>query len=140
MKTPRCSKCGRPLKDPVSIALGIGPVCRGASNGVRHIQIRSRSSSGRVYAAGSVSAQQMNLFAPRVEEELKCSRRERILAARRVRRVAYENRQSFQIGLNSRTKEPVIYSPTPEGAWKTNDGYQATHEALGKYLRQYGMI
>jgi hypothetical protein len=80
----------------------------------------------------------MNLFAPSVEEELKCSRRERILAARRVRRVAYENRQSFQIGLNSRTKEPVIYAPTPEGAWKTNDGYQATHEALGKYLRQYG--
>lgn len=25
----RCSCCGRPLTDPESIALGIGPVCRG---------------------------------------------------------------------------------------------------------------
>ena len=28
---PRCSKCGRILTDPVSIALSMGPVCRGDS-------------------------------------------------------------------------------------------------------------
>jgi len=26
----RCARCGRPLRDPQSIALGMGPVCRGA--------------------------------------------------------------------------------------------------------------
>lgn len=29
MKTPRCVKCGKPLKDPFSIAVGMGPECRG---------------------------------------------------------------------------------------------------------------
>jgi hypothetical protein len=29
MKRTVCSKCGRPLKDPFSIAIGMGPECRG---------------------------------------------------------------------------------------------------------------
>jgi len=29
MKKPICSRCGRPLKDPYSIAVGMGPECRG---------------------------------------------------------------------------------------------------------------
>lgn len=29
-KSPVCSRCHRPLKDPLSIALGMGPDCRGA--------------------------------------------------------------------------------------------------------------
>ncbi len=29
MKTPRCVKCGKPLTDPFSIAVGMGPDCRG---------------------------------------------------------------------------------------------------------------
>ena len=29
MKRPQCSKCHRPLKDPFSIAIGMGPECRG---------------------------------------------------------------------------------------------------------------
>ena len=30
MKQPVCSRCKRPLKDPLSIAIGMGPECRGA--------------------------------------------------------------------------------------------------------------
>lgn len=30
MKQPRCVKCGKPLKDPLSIAVGMGPDCRGS--------------------------------------------------------------------------------------------------------------
>lgn len=30
MKRPVCSRCGRPLRDPLSIAIGMGPECRGA--------------------------------------------------------------------------------------------------------------
>ena len=29
MKKPQCSKCGRPLTDPFSVAVGMGPECRG---------------------------------------------------------------------------------------------------------------
>ena len=29
MKKPHCSRCGRALKDPFSIAVGMGPECRG---------------------------------------------------------------------------------------------------------------
>ena len=29
MKKPQCSRCGRPLTDPFSIAIGMGPECRG---------------------------------------------------------------------------------------------------------------
>lgn len=29
MKKPQCSKCGRALTDPFSIAVGMGPECRG---------------------------------------------------------------------------------------------------------------
>lgn len=28
-RTPKCTRCGRALKDPLSIAIGMGPECRG---------------------------------------------------------------------------------------------------------------
>ncbi len=43
MKAPRCKKCGKPLRDPRSIAAGMGPVCRGARG---HGGLRARA--GRV--------------------------------------------------------------------------------------------
>lgn len=42
---PRCKRCGRPLKDPVSIAAGMGPYCRGLSQ--THKNARSGQASGR---------------------------------------------------------------------------------------------
>lgn len=36
MNYPICSKCHKPLTDPVSIALGMGPECRGGSSGKSH--------------------------------------------------------------------------------------------------------
>ncbi len=33
MKAPKCKKCGKPLRDPRSIAAGMGPVCRGERGG-----------------------------------------------------------------------------------------------------------
>lgn len=33
MKKPVCVKCGKPLSDPLSIAVGMGPDCRGALGG-----------------------------------------------------------------------------------------------------------
>ena len=41
-QTARCMRCHRPLKDPVSLAMGMGPDCRG----------RSHSNKGMYYSAG----------------------------------------------------------------------------------------
>ena len=47
---PRCKKCGRVLRDPVSIARGMGPVCAGdTGRSGRRPQVRARRSAGRAY-------------------------------------------------------------------------------------------
>ena len=68
---PRCSKCGRVLKSPESIARGIGPECAGLRGyarapkkpGIRH---------GRrgTYAAGSSSAGSGEPAVPGVHDDL----------------------------------------------------------------------
>jgi len=48
MEEVRCIKCGRPLRDPESIARGMGPECAGTNGGHRrryHARIRSIGSS-----------------------------------------------------------------------------------------------
>ena len=51
---PRCARCGRALTDPYSIAVGMGPECRGeaARQGVRLPKPQWRVSHGRVVLAG----------------------------------------------------------------------------------------
>lgn len=50
MMTPRCSRCGRPLRDPVSIALGMGSECRGSkSPSRRQIAYSHRVARGQAY-------------------------------------------------------------------------------------------
>jgi len=50
----RCKRCGRPLKDPYSIAVGMGPECRGAAakRGARLPKPRWRVTHGRVVFDG----------------------------------------------------------------------------------------
>ena len=64
MNEIRCIKCGRPLRDPVSIARGMGPECAGDIGG-RHRKYRSgvRSRSGfSCTAVGQDSAAIPTLF------------------------------------------------------------------------------
>ena len=52
MEEVRCMKCGRPLRDPDSIARGMGPECAGVNGGHRrryHARVSSHGSS--YYAA-----------------------------------------------------------------------------------------
>jgi hypothetical protein len=60
----RCIKCGRPLRDPESIARGMGPECAGATGGYRKkYSSRVRSNSSSYYAAiGPGSAVLPTLF------------------------------------------------------------------------------
>lgn len=54
MKIPRCVKCGKPLKDPFSIAVGMGPDCRGdlSRRGWKMPKSKWRPHKGRVVFVG----------------------------------------------------------------------------------------
>ena len=51
-ETARCIKCGRPLRDPESIARGMGPECAGVNGGHRRRYRARVSSHGSSYYAG----------------------------------------------------------------------------------------
>ncbi len=50
----KCSRCGRPLKDPYSVAVGMGPECRGgaAKRGAKFPKPKWRIEHGRVVFVG----------------------------------------------------------------------------------------
>lgn len=54
MKRPQCSKCGHALTDPFSIAIGMGPECRGklSKKGWKFPKPKWRVSRGRVELVG----------------------------------------------------------------------------------------
>lgn len=54
MKKPHCSKCGRALTDPFSIAVGMGPECRGglSKKGWKFPKPKYKVLSGRVVFLG----------------------------------------------------------------------------------------
>ena len=52
MSKPTCKKCGRVLTDPYSIAVGMGPKCRGDGPGRGgHVSVPVKRSGGKAYAA-----------------------------------------------------------------------------------------
>jgi len=53
---PRCSKCGRVLKSPESIARGIGPECAGLRGYARSNKLGIRQGRRGAYAAGGDSS------------------------------------------------------------------------------------
>lgn len=54
MKQPVCSRCKRPLKDPYSIAVGMGPECRGglSRKGWKFPKARWQVRGGKTYFMG----------------------------------------------------------------------------------------
>lgn len=61
MKKPQCSRCGRALSDPYSVAVGMGPECRGGAKkrGVKFPKAKWRVSGGRVIFDGLEKAEPM---------------------------------------------------------------------------------
>jgi hypothetical protein len=51
MEQIRCIKCGRPLRDPESIARGMGPECAGTTGGYRKRYRSKHRSKGSSYSA-----------------------------------------------------------------------------------------
>ena len=137
----KCKKCGRVLKSPLSIAMGMGPKCAGVTfTGKKKVNIGLRRSSGRIYnAVGSGSSQMPMLISPAPEKKL--SRKEQARRQREERRCLFEERQSFQCGTLVRSKTPLVYEPVGEKEWKENlSGKVMSQEQLQAYLMRYRFI
>ena len=60
----QCQKCGKPLRDPDSIARGMGPECAGISGGRgKSPRVRRQNGSGSTYNAPDTNRTAMPLFA-----------------------------------------------------------------------------
>lgn len=71
VKGPKCSKCGRRLRDAYSIAVGMGPECRGGAikKGAKLPRPNYRVRAGRVELVGLVPPS--DALPVHVEEEMK---------------------------------------------------------------------
>ena len=137
----KCKKCGRVLKSPLSIAMGMGPKCAGVTlTGKKKVNIGLRRSSGRIYnAVGSGSSQMPMMISPAPEKNL--SRKEQAHRQREERRRLFEERRSFQCGNLVRSKIPLMYEPVGERDWKDSlSGRVMSQEQLQAYLMRYRFI
>ena len=71
MKPPVCTRCHRPLKDPYSIAVGMGPECRGGlkRKGWKFPKARWQVRGGRTYFMGVTGKVEMPTVNTPDEEE-----------------------------------------------------------------------
>ena len=67
MKKPHCTRCGRALTDPYSVAVGMGPECRGglARKGWKFPKPKYRVRDGHVVLVGVIG----KVERPAVNEE-----------------------------------------------------------------------
>ena len=137
----RCKKCGRVLKSPQSIAMGMGSTCAGETAAVgKSIHHRNRRVAAGPYAVVISNKTKNPLFSGDLSNK-PYGRRETFCRTRDERRKLFEQRMPFQCGVLARTHIPVIYVPLGEGGWKENhSGRTIPHEKLQAYLKQYSLI
>lgn len=88
MKKPQCSKCHRPLTDPFSIAVGMGPECRGglSKKGWKFPKPRYTVHHGRVELVGMTGT----IERPNANANAKDEKRELVLRIKRSGGLARE--------------------------------------------------
>lgn len=75
------------------------------------------------------------------QTEKKLSRREMARLRREERRRLFEKRQTFQCGVLSGSRIPLIYEPAGDGEWKDRaNGKVISHEHLQSYLVRFRLI
>ena len=134
--TVKCRKCGRVLKNPASIAMGMGSKCAGVSAGSGgRFRLKIRRSAGKTYApVGGSAGAQMPLISTEREGK-KLSRKEIARQKREERRRLFLERHAFQCGILTRAKTPLIYEPVGEKDWKDNlSGKIVSQEQLQAHL------
>lgn len=140
-ENPRCKKCKRVLKSPISIARGMGPKCAGVSaTPGKSIRVKIKRSSG-IACQSVVSNQIQTPLFPGDLTTKRLSKRELYRRRREERRRSFETREPFQCGMLLPKRKPLIYTPLDDGSWKENPtGRVISHERLQEYLRQYRFI
>lgn len=114
---PRCKRCHRVLHDPVSIAIGMGPECRGDSgHSTRSPRVHQKSSGGSAYSGAASPAD--------------------------ARSAALDSGQPVDTGLRDpRTQAKVVYVPDENGNYvDQSSGHTCTPADLEKYLITCGLI
>ncbi len=122
---PRCATCGRVLTDPVSIALGMGPVCRGDTRHQHAPSFNSNSShrKGRLYLDPLYV--NTTLFVVNTEPDENDRKRRRALLSAHL---------PFPCG-------DISFYPLTDGGWQSSGGSRVfTDEELDKALAEAGMI
>ena len=140
-KQPRCKKCGRRLKSPLSIAIGMGPTCAGITSASgRSVRVQSKPSSRTAYSDKSLIQVQAPLFTGELPKK-RLSRRELFRRRREERRRLFETRLPFQCGLVLPARKPLVYTPLEDGSWQENySGRVISHERLQQYLVRFRFI
>jgi hypothetical protein len=136
----RCKKCGRVLKSPASIAMGMGPKCARVSGGRKSVRIREGRRGGTLYSSGTSSGTQVSFPTGEIKPK-RLSKKEIARRNREERRRLFDKRQPFQCGLLLPERKPIIYTPTEDGGWQdSTNGRVIPHEQLQNYLKRYQFI
>jgi len=140
-KQARCKKCGRRLKSPMSIAIGMGPKCAGIkSTSGRNVRVQSKPSSRTAYSDKTLAQVQAPLFTGEIPKK-RLTKRELFRKRREERRRLFETRLPFQCGLVLPARRPLVYTPLEDGSWQENhSGRVISHERLQQYLVRYQFI
>ncbi len=140
-KQPRCKKCGRRLKSPLSIAIGMGPKCAGIkTTSGRSVHVQSKPSSRTAYSDKTLVQVQAPLFTGESPKK-RLSKRELFRKRREERRRLFETRLPFQCGLVMPARKPLVYVPLEDGAWREDySGRIISNERLQQYLMKFRFI
>ena len=140
-KQPRCKKCGRRLKSPLSIAIGMGPKCAGMkSTSGRSVRVRSKPSTRTAYSDKTLIQVQAPLFTGELPKK-GLSKRVLFRKRREERRRLFETRLPFQCGLVLPARKPLVYTPLEDGSWREDySGRVISHERLQQYLVRFRFI
>jgi hypothetical protein len=132
----RCKKCGRMLKSPQSIALGMGSTCAGLTSGAgKAARVRQKRKPERAYKNDAVGRKNTPLAGDLSSKSFTMRQ------IREQRRRLFEERKPFRCGIFAKSRKPLIYIPTENGSWKENwTGREISHERLKGYLRKYQFI
>ena len=140
-KQPRCKKCGRRLKSPLSIAIGMGPKCAGIKSTTgRSVRVQSKPGSRKAYSDKTLVQVQAPLFTGELPKK-RLSKRELFRKRREERRQLFETRLPFQCGLVLPARKPLVYTPLEDGSWREDySGRVISHERLQQYLVRFRFI
>ena len=160
----KCRICGRKLRNPISVAMGIGPKCAGGRPGTgRRIQARPRTASHRLYAGNAhLMTQTMPLIemtgltyrdqllrlvtVPLTREqfcaELANMKRGTKRELSRMRAELLKARTAFCAGIFLMASgEQCKYEPIDQSSWcEVHSKRTVENLDLGTYLKQIGVV